>query len=133
MLKTRYGSQVEIVAAYKDAAAIGVFLVQARVITQGPQAPVASEVVGQVVQQNDPFSKGWIPSSHLVADGGPQELLNAACDAEIGTPSNAAALLRLYWPTIFGFITPEDIIQGRFGATTMLDSVRNRLGTGTNG
>lgn len=128
---TRYGSEVEIFASYKNIAALGIFLVQARVITTGRRVPLNWENVGQLVAQNDPFANGWIPLTSLVpAGGGVETLLQAACDAPDGIPGNAQALLRLYWPTIFGNLEFGDIQAQTTGIGTVMSSVRERFAAG---
>lgn len=127
---TRYGSEVAIVGSNKDYAAMGIFLVQAEVIVTGRKAPPNHEVQGQLVGQNDPFSLGFIPLTALVSPtGNAKELLNTACAAPDVIPNNHQALLRLYWPTIFGSMTPDDISQAGNAPGTVLSSVRARFGS----
>lgn len=108
---TRYGSQVQIVTSCKTYANSGALLVQAEVIQVGKAAPLNQEIAGQNVGATDPFARGWIPVSHLVSDVGPEELIDLAINAQEGTPANLTALLRLYWPQLFGFLTTQDVVS----------------------
>lgn len=119
-LFTRYGSQVNIVASYKKQADIGVFLVQAQVVTQGKHVPHTEEQPGQLVAQNDPYQRGWIPSTQLIAEGGPEELLQTCMTAPDGTPNNASSLLKLFWSGIFGMLNFDDVLA----KATIMSTIR---------
>lgn len=108
---TRYGSQVRITRSYKNFADVGIMLVQAEVIQTGPNAPANLEETGQLVNQHDSFSRGWVPATHLLSDASQQELVDACLQAPGATPPNVGALLRLYWPQVFGPIQTSDVTQ----------------------
>lgn len=102
MIYTKYGSRVEIDQSYKENRDLGLFLVRARVIATGPSSNPALEKVGQAVLETDTFHQGWTSNNDLVADGGPQEIVQACMGAPDGVPANVEQLMKTYWPTIFG-------------------------------
>lgn len=108
---TRYGSQVEIIKSYKAFAKNGVFLVQARIITPAIVKLTRTENTTELVGQSDSFNRGWIPSTHLVSDGGPGALLSACVEAPSGTPVNVESMLRVYWPALFGQMQIGDVVN----------------------
>lgn len=99
---TRYGSQVQIIQAYKEQRELGAFLVQAQVIQESPDGVAMGEKQSRVIGENNPFNRGWISSNELVAEGGTPNLVQAIMQAPMGTPGNCESLLKLYYPATFG-------------------------------
>lgn len=118
---TKNGSRVDIVQAFRPSQKdteffmmIGGFLVQAVVTQSSTSAPAKIEQSNTALLANDPVHQGWISTNELVAERGLPEILQECMGAPTGTPQNYETLLKLYWPNVFGHLTPSDFADTTF-------------------